>query len=118
MATATAIVTGALQALGIVNALSAADPFLEEQLFKALIRMINRWSSINLDLGITIPTAPADELGNPESTDDAMMLTLAVNTQQIVKVTASPSLRKNQKIFYREQRPETETHRGHGPDEH
>lgn len=102
MATATTIVNGALQALGVVNELSAPDPFLEEQLFNALIRMINRLSSINVDLGITIPTVPASELGNPESTDDALITTLAINTQQIVKVTASPALRKNQKIFYRE----------------
>lgn len=102
MATADTIVDGALQALGIINELSADDAFLQEEFFKALIRMINRWSSINLDLGITIPTQPADELGNPESTDDAMITSLAISAQQIAKVSASRELKKEQKIFYRQ----------------
>ena len=64
--------------------------------------MINRWSSINLDLGITIPTVPADELGNPESVQDALETSLAIAGQKIVKVSASAALRKDQKIYYRE----------------
>lgn len=102
MATANDIVNGALEHLGILNELSPPDEFLQERFFKALIRLINRWSSINLDLGITIPTVPADQLGNPESTDDAMMTSLAIAGQKIAKIVAPASLRKDQKIYYRE----------------
>ena len=102
MATASTIINKALQRLGALNELSPLDPFLQEQLFDALIDMINRWSSVNLNLGITIPTVPADELGNPESTNQAMITSLAIDSQEIVKVAASAALRKNQKIFYRQ----------------
>ena len=102
MATASNIIDQSLQALGVQNELSEPDEFLQEQFFNALIRMINRWSSINLDLGITIPTVPADELGNPESTDDAMITALAIDGQKIAKVVAPVSLRKDNKIYYRQ----------------
>ena len=102
MATASQIIDQSLQALGVQNELSEPDEFLQEQFFKALIRLINRWSSINLDLGITIPTTPADELGNPESTDDALLTSLAIAGQKIAKVIAPGPLRKDQKIYYRE----------------
>lgn len=102
MATASQIIDQSLQALGVQNELSDPDEYLQEQFFKALIRLINRWSSINLDLGITIPTVPADELGNPESTDDAMITALAIAGQKIAKVIATAALRKDQKIYYRE----------------
>ena len=102
MATATDIITNALTDLGVVNELSPADPYLEEQFFNTLIRLINRWSSVDIALGITIPTVPADELGNPESTDDALSTSLAIAGQKIAKVTASAALRKDQKIYYRQ----------------
>jgi len=102
MATAATIIDQSLQALGVQNELSDPDEFLQEQFFNALIRLINRWSSINLDLGITIPTVPADELGNPESTDDAMITALAIDGQKIAKVVAPVSLRKDNKIYYRQ----------------
>jgi hypothetical protein len=102
MATATSIVNDALTALGVNNQLTPLDPYLEEQLFKALIRLINRWAAVDISLGITIPAVPADELGNPESTDDALITTLAMDGQKIVKVTASAALRRDQKIYYRQ----------------
>lgn len=102
MATATTIVDGALEQLGIHNELNPEDEYLQEKFFKALIRMINRWSSVNLDLGITIPSTPADELGNPESTDDALIASLAIDGQKIGKVAATGALRKSQKIYYRQ----------------
>jgi len=102
MATAADIVGGALEDLGIKNELSPSHPDLEGKFFAALIRLINRWSSINIDLGITIPTVPADELGNPESTEDALIASLAISGAKIAKVVPSLSLRKDQKIYYRE----------------
>jgi hypothetical protein len=102
VATAITIVDGALQALGVSNELNPDDPYLQEQFFNALVRLLNRWAAANIGLGITIPTASADELGNPASTDDCLMLSLAVAAAQIAKVTPSVSLRKNQKIFYRQ----------------
>jgi len=102
MATAADIVSGALEDLGIKNELSPSHPDLEGKFFAALIRLINRWSSINIDLGITIPTAPADELGNPDSTEDALRSALAMAGAKIAKVTPSITLRKDQKIYYRE----------------
>ncbi len=65
MSTAATVINESLQVLGIHNELNAEDEYLQEQFFNALIRLINRWSSVNIDLGITIPSAPADELGNP-----------------------------------------------------
>lgn len=102
MATAAEVVDGSLQFLGINNELNPPDPFLQGAFFDELIRMINRWSSVNLDLGITIPTAPAEELGNPASTDDALMTSLAIAGQKIAKVVASAPLRKDQKLYYRQ----------------
>jgi hypothetical protein len=102
MATAATIVDNALINLGVHNELNPADEYLQEKFFDTLIKMLNRWSSINLDLGITIPTAPADELGNPESVQEALETSLAIAGQKIAKVLASSSLRKDQKIYYRE----------------
>lgn len=102
MATAITIVNGALEELGIHNELNPEDEFLQEKFFDQLIRMINRWSSINLDLGITIPDDPADELGNPESTDDAMITSLAIAGQKIAKVVATAALRRDKKVYYRQ----------------
>lgn len=102
MATAATIVNNALINLGVHNELNPEDAYLQERLFENLIKMINRWSSIGVDLGITIPTVPADELGNPESVQTALETTLAIDSQMTVKVTASPALKKMQKISYRE----------------
>ena len=102
MATASTIINGALQRLGVFNELTPLDSKLQESLFDTLIDMINRWSSVDISLGITIPTTPADELGNPESTNQCMITSLAIDGQAIVKVEASAALRKNQKIYYRQ----------------
>lgn len=102
MATAAEVIRGAQQFLGIFNELNPPDAFLEGEFFKELIRLINRWSSVNIDLGITISTVPADELENPASTDDALMSSLAIAGQKIAKVIAPASLRKDQKIYYRQ----------------
>jgi hypothetical protein len=102
MTTAADIVSQALVSLGVENELSASDEFLEAQAFKALIRMINRWTSVGIILGITIPTVPADELGNPDDTEDALATSLAIAVQKIVKRPASAALRKDQKTYYRQ----------------
>jgi len=102
MATGAVIVRGALLDLGIVNELSPSDSFLEEEFFSALIRLLNRWAAANIALGITIPTVPADDLGNPESVEDCLMASLAIAGQKIAKVRASGALRKDQKIYYRQ----------------
>ena len=102
MATAATVIENALINLGVHNELNADDEYLQEKFFETLIKMINRWSSINLDLGITIPTSPASELGNPESTQEAIETSLAMAGQKIAKVAASAALRKDQKIYYRE----------------
>ncbi len=102
MTTAADIVSQALTDLGVQNELSTPDEFLEAEAFKALIRMINRWSSVGIDLGITIPTKPADDLGNPDNTEDALATSLAIAVQKIAKRPASPALRKDQKTYYRQ----------------
>ncbi len=101
MSTASTIVNKALQALGVQNELNPPDEFLQEQFFQLLTEMINEWSSINLDLGITIPTVPADLLGEPESTTTALYTSLAIEGQMIAKVEAKAALRRRQKIAYR-----------------
>ena len=101
VATAADIIGGALEDLGIKNELSPSHPNLEGKFFDALIRMINRWSSIGIDIGITLPTVPADELGNPDSTEDALRTSLAIDTARIAKVVPAGTLRKDQKLFYR-----------------
>jgi hypothetical protein len=102
MATAADIVDGALTDLGVKNELSPSQPKLEGDFFNALIRMLNRWASININLGITIPTVPADELGNPDSTEDALRTSLAISAARIAKVIPTGEMRKDQKLFYRE----------------
>ena len=102
MATAATIVNEAMQSLGILTELTPVNEFLQEKFFDELSRMINRWSSVGIALGITIPTEPADELDNPIGTDDAMITSLAVAGQRIAKVVAAPALRKDQKIYYRQ----------------
>jgi hypothetical protein len=102
MTAATTIVKKALTSLGVENQLQPSDPYLQEQLFDLLSEMLLRWSSINIDLGITLPTIPADDLGEPESTTEAIYTSLAIDGQDIVKVAASPALRRRQKIAYRD----------------
>jgi hypothetical protein len=102
MTTAANLISQALIDLGVENELSVPDEFLQSQAFKALIRMINRWTSVGIDLGITIPTVPADDLGNPDDTEDAIATSLAIAVQKIAKRSASASLRKDQKIYYRQ----------------
>jgi len=101
MTTAAKIADKALQALGVQNELNPADEYLQEQFFDLLIEMINRWSSVNIDLGITIPSVPADDLGEPESTTEAIYTSLAIEGQDIAKVAASAALRVRQKKAYR-----------------
>jgi len=100
MATAAKVINKALTSLGVNNELSPPDEYLQEQFFDLLVEMIELWSSININLGITIPTVPSDELGNPAETDMAMYTTLAMDGQDIVKVSASASLRVKQKRAY------------------
>lgn len=102
MATAATIVDDALIALGVHNELNPKDEYLEEQFFKLLIRLLNRWSSIGISLGITIPAAPANELNNPDDVEDALNTSLAIAGAKIAKVKPSRELRKDQKIYYRE----------------
>ena len=101
MTTAAKIVDRALQALGVQNELNPADEYLQEQFFDLLIDMLNRWSGINIDIGITLPTVPADDLGEPESTTEGIYTSLAIEGQDIAKVVASAALRRRQKIAYR-----------------
>lgn len=100
MATAASVVDNALEALGVQNELNPPDEFLQDRFFKALIRLINRWSAADIDVGITIPTVPADELGNPESIEDALITSLAIDGQTIAKVATSNALKKAQKKYY------------------
>lgn len=102
MTTAASLINQALTDLGVENELSPSDPFLQEQSFNALIRMLNRWLSVGIDLGITLPTVPADDLGNPDDTEDAIATSLAIAVQKIAKRPASPALRKDQKTYYRQ----------------
>ena len=102
MTTAAKIVNKALISLGVHNELNPPDEYLQEQFFELLIDMLNRWSSINIDLGITLPTVPSDELGEPESTTTALYTSLAIDGQDIAKVTAKAGLRRRQKIAYRD----------------
>lgn len=102
MATASDIVNEALQVLGIQNELNPPDEYLQEQFFNQLIRMINRWTAANISLGITIPTVPADELGNPDSVEDCLITSLAIAGQKIAKVVAPPSLKGDQRFYYRQ----------------
>jgi hypothetical protein len=102
MTTAATIVNNALIALGVQNELNPPDEYLQEQGFKALIRMLNRWAGIPVGLAVTIPAVPADELGEPESTTEAVETSLAIAMQRIAKVTASNALRRDQKIAYRD----------------
>ena len=100
MATAAAMVDKALTALGVNNELSPPDEYLQEQFFGLLTEMIEVWSSINIQLGITLPTVPSDELGNPPETDMAIYTALAIDGQDTAKVAASAALRVRQKKSY------------------
>ena len=62
--------------------------------------MIELWSSVNIQLGITLPTVPSDDLGNPPETDMAIYTSLAIDAQDTAKVVASAALRVRQKRSY------------------
>lgn len=100
MATASLIVNKALIALGISNELSPPDEYLQEQFFNLLTEMLELWSSVNIQLGITLPTVPSDELGNPDETTMAIYTALAIDGQDTAKVVASAALRVRQKKAY------------------
>ena len=71
MATANEIVQLSLKYLGVQNQLTPADPRVVDDTFNELVDMLNRWASVGIDLGITIPTDISDELGNPAETKTA-----------------------------------------------
>jgi hypothetical protein len=101
MTTAAKIVNKALTALGVHNELNPPDEYLQEQFFELLVEMLNEWAGVPIGLGLTIPTVPADELGEPESSTIAIYLSLAIEGQDTAKVQAKISLRRRQKVSYR-----------------
>ena len=82
MATANEIVQLSLKYLGVQNQLTPADPRVVDDTFDELVDMLNRWASVGIDLGITIPTNISDAL-------------------PIAKVDVSPRLLAKYKRAYR-----------------
>jgi hypothetical protein len=102
MTTAAIIVNGSLQALGVVNELSPTDEYLEALAFDSLKRLLNRWLSQGIVQSFIIPTVPADDIGNTDDIEDALITSLAVSVQKITKRSASAALIKDQKVYYRQ----------------
>jgi hypothetical protein len=101
MATANEIVQLSLKYLGVQNQLTPVDPRVVNDVFSELIDMLNRWASIGIDLGITIPTDISDELGNPAETKTALASALALEALPIAKVEIKPRVLSKYKRAYR-----------------
>jgi hypothetical protein len=101
MATANEIVQLSLKYLGVQNQLTPADPRVVDDTFNELVDMLNRWASVGIDLGITIPTDISDELGNPAETKTALASALALEALPVAKVDVTPRLLAKYKRAYR-----------------
>ena len=100
MSTAQTIVDNALQDLGAQTELVPATPDTVARSLEALVDMLNRWASVTINLGITIPVLIGDELGEPSGVKTALESNLAIELQTIVKVDAKPRLFAKAKRSY------------------
>jgi len=101
MATANKILQNSQIELGVNNTLTPLEGELQQASFDALVDMLNEWAEVNIALGITIPTNPADELGNPAGTDTALSTQLALYTASIFRIDPSRTLKQKAKKSWR-----------------
>ena len=101
MATANKILLNSQVELGVANSITPLEGELQQAAFDALVDMLNEWADVNINLGITLPTNPADELGNPVGTDTALSTSLALYTASIFRVDPARTLKRKQKKAYR-----------------
>ena len=78
MSTAIYQITRALNLNGAASPINPASPELNQYAFEALVDMLIEWASLDIDLGITIPTNKTDELNNPTDTNQVIQYQLAI----------------------------------------
>ncbi len=88
MATAISLVTRALFLNGASSQINPASPELIQLAFQDLIDMLVEWAALNINLGVTIPENPADEINNPPDTNQVIRYQLAVYSAPTFQVQA------------------------------
>ena len=92
MSTAIDLITPALYLNGASSPINPASPELKNETFNVLVNMLIEWSSLNINLGVTIPTNPTDELNNPPDTNEVIKYQLAVRSAPYFQLTAPMSV--------------------------
>lgn len=88
MSTAATLIKKALFLNGASSPINPATPELIQMTFDALVDMLVEWAALNINLGITIPTNPADEINNPPDTNQVIQYQLAVLSAPIFRLDA------------------------------
>ena len=78
MTTATIIIKRALQKIGASSSVSEPDPEAVQTTFEALVDMLEDWAAQCIEIGVTIPTVPGDDLGEIAGTRNGITSNLAV----------------------------------------
>ncbi|MEE8289711.1 MAG: packaged DNA stabilization gp4 family protein [Nitrosomonadaceae bacterium] len=100
MSTAISRITRALFLNGAASPINPASQELKELTFEDLVSMLISWAALNINLGITIPTNPTDELDNPPDTDLVIAYQLAVLSAPTFKIDAPYPVKVQAKQLY------------------
>lgn len=102
MSTAISRITRALYLNGAASPINPASQELIQITFEDLISMLVGWAALNIDLGITIPTNPSDELNNPPDTDLVIAYQLSVLSAPTFRIDAPMPVKTKAAILWTE----------------
>ena len=100
MATAISLVTRALFLNGASSPINPATPELVQLAFQDLVDMLVEWAALNINLGVTIPENPADEINNPPDTNQVIRYQLAVYSAPTFKIQAPMDVKTQSDILF------------------
>jgi hypothetical protein len=98
--TAIDLITPALYLNGASSPINPASQELKNLTFTALVDMLVEWAALNINLGIAIPTNPADELNNPPDTNQVIQYQLAILSAPLFQLDAPYSVKSKGAVLY------------------
>ena len=100
MSTAISVIHKAMYLMGAKSQVQSPDPNSVRILLEVLVEIIERWDSLNTNLGITLPTVTTDELGEPPWSTQAIYYTLCVDGAPLLRKTVTLDVLSKQNEFY------------------
>jgi len=100
MTTAVELIRPALYLSGASSPINPAIPELENIALDVLRNMLYEWESLNINLGVTVPTELTTELNNPPDTNEVIKHRLAVRIAAYFQLSAPMNVKAEATRLY------------------